>query len=168
MEALPCLGKRCSHTLQKLKRGTSMSSHSSKNTTSAEKSKDTKPGNLLHVASAADPKLSKLVGTFHHPRLHLSTASSPEQGLTVPVLPQTNSLSYNPAGIRDMDHSCTQPFCMASYHTLHRQGAQRARGCSYRHSKLTQIRPLQSCRQHQALGFSGEHTPASTASPLPT
>lgn len=34
-------------------------------------------------------------------------------------------------------------------------------------ANLAQIQPLQTCRQHHALGFSGEHTPASTASLLP-
>lgn len=106
-----------------------------------------------------------------HPRLHLLTASNPEQGLTISVLLNTNSLSYKAAatGIR---HRYPFLYLNLSYGftwQFMQKGCIKGKGMQATdRGNLAQIQPLQTCRKHQALGFSGQHTPASRASLLPT
>lgn len=145
-----------------------MSSHSSKITILPEKSRDTKHGNLLllHVASASDPKLSKLMGTQllqqHFSTLDSTTASNPEQDLTVPVLLQINSLSYKAAGNRNQASvPIPVPKPLVWLHmTAHAERVCRGQGdAGYRHRKLS---------LNRASTDTTMHTPASTASLLPT
>lgn len=128
--------------MQQLKKGTS------KNTILAEKSMDTKHGNLLllHVASASDPKLSKLMGMLqqHFSTLDSTTASNPEQGLTVPVLLQINSLSYKAAGNRNQaDVPILVPKPLVWLHkAAYTERVHKGQGdAGYRHRKLSPNTP---------------------------
>lgn len=150
-----------------------------KTTILAGKSKDSMHGNLLllHVASACDPKLSKLMGR----QLLQQHSSTPDSTYPLPTTPSKVSQSpccYRPTatptkqqgtGIRRMYPFLYPNFLYGFTAQLMQKGCIKdmwMQGTDI--ANLAQIQPLQTCRQHRALGFSGEHTPASTASLLPT
>lgn len=166
MEALPCLGKDAHIYCSNWREPKCHLTH--QKSPSYQKVKGHQAWKPAACCQCIWPKAEQTDGdraapaALLHPGLH--HCSNPEQGLTVPVLLQNNSLSYKAGGNRNQAPVPKPPVWL--HMIVYAERVQRGQGdAGYRHRK----QPKHSLyRQHHALGFSGEHTPASTASLLPT
>lgn len=135
-----------------------------------------KPAAAELCQGVSDPKLTKFMGT----QLLQQHFFTPDSTYSLPPTP--SKIPQSPCCYRSTDSPTKQQatgirpvysffylnlFCSFTWQLMQNECIKDKGMQGKDIANLAQIQPLQTCRQHHALGFSGEHTPASTASLLP-